>query len=91
MNALVCIEHKNVSNEKRNHLFWEKVGGSEKSRGGSSPGLELQSRPRHLSTLSADTAGQLNVLGHDGDTLGVDGAQVGVLEQTNQVRLAGLL
>ena len=33
-----------------------------------------------LGTLSADTAGQLDVLGHDGDTLGVDGAQVGVLE-----------
>ena len=45
----------------------------------------------NLSTLSADTAGELDVLGHDGDTLGVDGAQVGVLEQTNQVGLAGLL
>ena len=44
-----------------------------------------------LSTLSTDAAGQLDVLGHDGDTLGVDGAQVGVLEQTNQVGLAGLL
>ena len=29
--------------------------------------------------------------GHDGHTLGVDGAQVGVIEQTNQVGLAGLL
>ena len=44
-----------------------------------------------LSTLSTDAAGQLDVLGHDGDTLGVDGAQVGVLEQTDQVGLAGLL
>ena len=44
-----------------------------------------------LSTLATDTAGQLDVLGHDGDTLGVDGAQVGVLEQTNKVGLAGLL
>ena len=35
--------------------------------------------------------GQLDVLGHDGDSLGVDGAQVGVLKQTNQVSLAGLL
>ena len=45
----------------------------------------------NLSTLSADTAGQLDVLGHDGHTLGVDGAQVGVLEQTNQVGLGSLL
>ena len=44
-----------------------------------------------LGALSADAAGQLDVLGHDGDTLGVDGAQVGVLEQTDQVGLAGLL
>merc|ERR1739838_433010 len=32
-------------------------------------------------------AGKLDVLGHDGDTLGVDGAQVGVFEETNQVSL----
>ena len=44
-----------------------------------------------LGTLTTDTPGQLDVLGHNGDTLGVDGAQVGVLEQPHQVRLAGLL
>ena len=35
--------------------------------------------------------GALDVLGHDDDTLGMDGAQVGVLEQTDEVSLAGLL
>ena len=45
----------------------------------------------NLSTLPTDATGQLDVLGHDGDPLGVDGAQVGVLEQTDQVSLAGLL
>jgi len=40
-----------------------------------------------LRALATDPPGQLNVLGHDGDTLGVDGAQVGVLEQANQVSL----
>ena len=44
-----------------------------------------------LSTLATDTAGKLDVLGHDGDTLGVDGAEVGVLKETNQVSLRGLL
>jgi hypothetical protein len=44
-----------------------------------------------LSALASDAAGQLNVLGHDGHALGVDGAQVGVLEQTDQVGLGGLL
>uniref|UniRef100_A0AAQ4RNK7 Core Histone H2A/H2B/H3 domain-containing protein n=2 Tax=Gasterosteus aculeatus aculeatus TaxID=481459 RepID=A0AAQ4RNK7_GASAC len=43
------------------------------------------------SSLPADAAGQLDVFGHDGDPLGVDGAQVGVLEQAHQVSLAGLL
>ena len=45
----------------------------------------------YLSSLSTDSASKLDILWHDGDTLGVDGAQVGVLEQTDQVGLAGLL
>ena len=44
-----------------------------------------------LSTLSADTAGQLDVLRHDGNALGVDGAKVGILEKTNEVSLGSLL
>ena len=44
-----------------------------------------------LRALATDTAGQLNVLGHDGHTLGVDGAQVGVLKQANQVGLGSFL
>lgn len=44
-----------------------------------------------LRALTTDTAGQLDVLGHDRNTLGVDRAQVGVLEQSNQVSLSSLL
>ena len=33
----------------------------------------------------------MDILWHDGDSLGVDGAQVGVLEKTNEVSLGGLL
>ena len=44
-----------------------------------------------LRSLSADSAGQLNVLGHDGDALGVDGTQVGVFKQTHKVGLASFL
>ena len=44
-----------------------------------------------LSTLATDAASKLDVLGHDGDTLGVDGAEVGVLEEANEVGLRGLL
>ncbi len=38
-----------------------------------------------------DAAGQLHVLGHDGDALGVDGAEVGVLEEVHKVGLRRLL
>ena len=41
--------------------------------------------------LAADATGELDVLGEDGDALGVDGAKVGVLEEADQVRLGGLL
>ena len=44
-----------------------------------------------LSTLSTDAASKLDVLGHDGHSLGMDGAQVGVLEEADQVSLRGLL
>ena len=53
--------------------------------------VRVQSEVSYLSTLTTDTAGKLDVLWHDGDTLGVDGAQVGVLEKTNEVSLASLL
>ena len=44
-----------------------------------------------LGALATDPPGQLDVLGHDGDPLGVDGAEVGVLKQADQVGLASLL
>ena len=44
-----------------------------------------------LSTFTTDAAGELNVLGHDGDTLGMDGTQVGVLKESNEVSLRGFL
>ena len=44
-----------------------------------------------LCALAPDATGQLYVLGHDGNTLGVDGAQVGVLEEADKVGLGGLL
>ena len=46
---------------------------------------------RNLGPLATDSPGQLDVLGHDSHTLGVDGAQVGVLKESNEVGFAGLL
>merc|ERR1711974_81156 len=44
----------------------------------------------NLGTLSADTASKLDILWHNSDTLGVNGAQIGVLEQSHQISLTGL-
>jgi histone H3 len=50
-----------------------------------------EKEPSRLRALTAETAGKLDVLALDGDTLGVDGAQVGVLEEGDEVSLDGLL
>jgi len=44
-----------------------------------------------LSTFSSYSTGQLDVFGHDGDALCMDGTQVRVLEKTDQISLAGFL
>jgi hypothetical protein len=44
-----------------------------------------------LRALATKTTGKLDVLGLDSDTLGVDGAEVGVLKEGDQVSLNGLL
>ena len=51
----------------------------------------IDSRERRLGALATDAAGKLDVLGHDGHTLGVDGAKVGVFEKANEVSLGGFL
>jgi hypothetical protein len=48
-------------------------------------------RGEHLRTLTAEAAGELDVLALDSDTLGVDGAEVGVLEERDEVSLDRLL
>ena len=51
----------------------------------------VKRRDEGLSTFSANAAGQLDILGHDGDPLGVDGTEVGVLEQTDQICFSSFL
>ena len=58
---------------------------------GSKASLDALRSPPRLGALTTDAAGQLDVLGHDGHALGVDGAQVGVLEEADEVGLGGLL
>ena len=44
-----------------------------------------------LGALPADTTRDLHVLGEDGDALGVDGAEVGVAKEVDEVSLRRLL
>ncbi len=44
-----------------------------------------------LGALAADATGELDVLRHDRDALGVDRAKVGILEEADEVGLGGLL
>ena len=46
---------------------------------------------RLAATLATEPPGEGNVPGLDGDTLGVDGSQVGVLEERDEVGLGRLL
>ena len=44
-----------------------------------------------LGPFTTDPPGQLDILGHDGHPLGVDGTEVGVLKESHQVSLTSLL
>ena len=44
-----------------------------------------------LSTLSTNTPSQLNIFRHDGDSLGVNGTEIRVFEQTHQISLRSFL
>ena len=45
----------------------------------------------HLSSFTSDSSSQLDVFWHDGDSLGVDSAKVGVLKESNQVGFTSFL
>jgi len=42
-------------------------------------------------SFSSNSSGELEILGHDGDSLGVDGAEIGIFEKTNKVSFGGFL
>ena len=44
-----------------------------------------------LSPLAPDSPGKLDILGHNSDTLGMNGTEIGVLKQPNKVGLSCLL
>ena len=44
-----------------------------------------------LAPFTANAARELNVLGHDGDPFRMDGAQICILEQTDEIGLRSML
>ncbi|XP_055605175.1 uncharacterized protein LOC129753383 [Uranotaenia lowii] len=56
-----------------------------------SEGTKAVTKYTSSNTFSTNTTSQLDVLWHDRDTLGMDGTQIGVLEQSNQIGLASFL
>ena len=63
------------------------LGGPKKGRWGGSGVVAVVVRRFRiliiLSPLTADTARELDILGHNGDALGVNGAQIGIFKETN--------
>jgi hypothetical protein len=55
------------------------------------PNTPVITLTQRLRAFAAETTSELDVLGLDGDTLGVDSAQIGVLEERDEVGLNGLL
>ena len=52
---------------------------------------ETSSKTKSSVSLSTDSSGELHVLGHDGDSLGVDGAEVGVFEKADEIGFGSML
>ena len=72
---------KFTARKQMSQSLFRTSGGSEKSR------LNVEDK-LNLSPFPTDAASELDILGHDGHALGVDGTQVGVLEEPNQVSFA---
>ena len=77
-------------------IFWYLTTRETLSQNGGVKSIEdmyfkSQSRMIILGPLATDPPGKLDILGHDGHPLGVDGTEVGVLKETHQVGLASLL
>ncbi len=75
--------------DKAFNVFWHLPEGNTKYPHGctTDQGMVWLDDDASHSRFATDATSQLDVLRHDGHTLGVDGAEVGVLEQMNEVVL----
>ncbi|GMN43652.1 hypothetical protein TIFTF001_012855 [Ficus carica] len=83
-----CLTELRIyGNSRRNEEGWKEPG----RRINTIPKSFYTEKALNLSTFTSDTPRELNVLGHDSDSLGVNGAEVSVLKKTDQIGLGGLL
>ena len=54
-------------------------------------GWDLEGRIQSCGTFTTETTSELEILGLNGDALGVDGSQVGIFEEGDEVGLCGFL
>ena len=88
--SIYSVTQKNISRQK--DISWQTGFSYKGTVNHSLHGFGGSRSPRiRRITLSTDSAGELNVLGHDGDTLGVNGGTIGVLEDADQVIFGCLL
>ena len=55
------------------------------------PILFCEKEVNFLSSFSSDSSSKLDILGHDGNSFGMDSAQVGIFKKTNQVSFRSFL
>ena len=53
--------------------------------------IDFQFKLINLESFTSNSSGQKDILLHDGDSVSVNGAHVGVFEETNEVGLGGFL
>ena len=86
---------KEVGDYKESLSNGLKRGGWTSSFGGSSVleslQLELVSRRLELESFSSDSSSEGKILGHDSDSLSMDGAEIGIFEESDKIGFSSLL
>lgn len=82
-----CVAGTSVNRVRVDKVFYSKLYTKQNSLKQN----EYIPRFLHLSALSTDSSGKLNVFGHDGNSLGVNSTKIRVFKQSHEVCFGGFL